>query len=88
MFKFLNRPLVALAAGLAVIFVIILIRSYVTLLDDLTTSVVQDNVSDDEYVQNFKATSYVYGPQLPPTPSLHSNQYSKKPVINTPITLG
>lgn len=74
MIKFLNRPLVALAAVLAVIFVIILIRSYATV----------DEVSDEENVQGSEATSYFYGPQLPSP----FDQYPSRPFINTPITLG
>lgn len=87
--KLLNRPALALAAVLAFIFVVVLIKSYFKLIDELTISLSQTEKSESKKLLEIKelpilpkiksTTSEFIGPQLPKL----SNS-----AINTPITLG
>lgn len=76
--KFLNRPALAIAAVLAVIFIIILIKSYVRLLDNLTEPPNVAEQSDGNLLVGSKSSSYAYGPQIPrplkPTPKSTSEE--------------
>lgn len=90
--KLLNRPALALAAVLAFIFVIVLIKSYCKLVDELTISLSQIEKREPKTtsgIEEFQispiiksTTSEIIGPQL----SKYSNL--SNPAKNTPITLG
>ncbi|XP_055300430.1 extracellular serine/threonine protein CG31145-like [Sitodiplosis mosellana] len=89
--KLLNRPALALASVLALVFVIVLIKSYCKLIDDLTKSLSQtetESESDfasksEEFPKSSQSSaSEMFEPQLPN----HSSDSIKDP--NRQITLG
>lgn len=87
--KLLNRPALALAAALAFIFVVVLIKSYCKLIDELTISLSRTEKIESKLSSEIRelpilpkiksTTSEFIGPQLPKL---------SNPAINTPITLG
>ena len=87
--KLFHRPAVALAAVLALIFVIILIKAYCKIIDDWTTSLSPIEIgieSESNFASEIehlpKLSIDVIGPQLPNPPS------STTEIPNRRITLG
>lgn len=88
MIKFLNRPILAVAAILAVIFVLILLRAYITMIDSLANSYSEQKYRDEKLLKSEKVVEKLspykfngIGPQLP-------NKFTHSMVPNIEITLG
>lgn len=63
--KFINRPAFALAAAFAIIFLIIVIKSYIEMVDHLTSSVLRDKEQNRLILPKSGTIDVEIGPQLP-----------------------
>lgn len=88
--KLLNRPTFALAAAFVVVFMFLLMKSYLTVVDNFAehlpivsereTGTILVQLQNPPNVEGIRKTQL--GPELPHVPVL------PKPIVNTEITLG
>lgn len=78
MLKFINRPAFALAAAFAIIFLIIVIKSYIEMVDHLTSPVLRNRNQNKSILPKIETIGEEIGPQLP----------SRTKNAKTKITLG